>query len=274
MTDKSPSINLAAYLDTKSGRFNLWWQATFLMVGMFAVTLLLWWIDPRQLDNASVWAKPLKFQVSLIIYFITLSLLAGLLPTATRKSKGWTWATLLAVGAGVFEVIYITLQAARGRHSHFNNSTPFESTMYGLMGLGAVILVAVSFYLGWLLYRHRHTSERRILQTAAIWGLILGSGLTLLIAGTMSSLPGHFVNPQAANGWIVPFFGWSLSGGDLRIPHFFATHLMQLLPLYGWWLERKRSGFAAAQFKLWIFALVCCVVVVAWFATSFITAGI
>jgi hypothetical protein len=27
--------------------------------------------------------------------------------------------------------------------------------------------------------------------------------------------------------------GWSTTGGDLRVPHFFATHLMQALPIAG-----------------------------------------
>ena len=276
--NNTTTMNLSAYLDTTHGRFNLWWQGAFLMLGLLAVTLLLWWIDPRQLDGVSVWTKPLKFEISLVIYFVTLALLAGLLPRAIRKRKDWKWATLIAVGAGLFEVLYITLQAARGRHSHFNDSTALESTMYGLMGVGAVLLVAVSFHLGWLLYRHHHSGEHRILRTAAIWGLILGSILTLLTAGSMSSLTSHFVSTPAADAWTVPFFGWSLSGGDLRIPHFFATHLMQFLPLYGLWLERHhanagQAGFASAQFKLWVFALVYCVVVVTWFATSFITAG-
>ena len=63
------------------------------------------------------------------------------------------------VAAGIFEVMYIFLQAARGRESHFNNTTVVESVMYGFMGVGAVILVLGSFYLGWLLYRE-YQSER------------------------------------------------------------------------------------------------------------------
>lgn len=263
-------IGLAAYLDKNHGRFNLWWQGTFLMLGLFALTLLLWWIDPRQLDGGSVWAKPLKFEVSVILYFITLSLLASFLPAISRNSTGWRWATRIAVSAGVLEVLYIFLQAARGRASHFNESTPLEAMLYGLMGLGAVLMIATSAYLGWLLYRSLHQGEPRILKSAAAWGLILGSLLTLLTAGAMSAHMSHFVSAPAADAWTLPVFGWSLGGGDLRIPHFFAMHLIQFLPLYGWWLQRKDTHFDTAQLRLWVFALLYCVVVVAWFANSFL----
>ena len=29
-----------------------------------------------------------------------------------------------------------------------------------------------------------------------------------------------------------------MTGGDLRVPHFFATHLMQALPVVGWLADR------------------------------------
>jgi len=36
----------------------------------------------------------------------------------------------------------------------------------------------------------------------------------------------------------VPVFGWSREVGDLRVSHFFATHLMQVLPAIGWLADR------------------------------------
>ena len=40
------------------------------------------------------------------------------------------------------------------------------------------------------------------------------------------------------NNTKIQLLGWSREVGDLRIPHFIATHMMQLLPLLGWLLDR------------------------------------
>jgi EamA domain-containing membrane protein RarD len=34
--------------------------------------------------------------------------------------------------------------------------------------------------------------------------------------------------------------GWSIQGGDLRVPHFVGMHALQLLPLVGWFISRRR----------------------------------
>jgi hypothetical protein len=48
-------------------------------------------------------------------------------------------------------------------------------------------------------------------------------------------------------------FGWSRNGGDLRVPHFFATHIMQALPLLALTLDRIRPD--RARVGIWIGAL-------------------
>jgi hypothetical protein len=54
--------------------------------------------------------------------------------------------------------------------------------------------------------------------------------MTLLIAGTLSSGSGHLVG-MPVTGARLPIIGWSTEVGDLRAPHFLATHAMQLIPL-------------------------------------------
>ncbi len=266
------SLGPEACFDRDTRCFNLWWQATFLMAGLFVITLLLWVVDSRQLHNVSVWAKPLKFELSLALYFITLALLAGYLPATQRMQAAWRWATRLAIASGIFEVLYILLQAARGRASHFNHDTPVESAMYGLMGLGALTLVAVSFYLGWLLYRDYLKEKRDNFKLASAYGLMLGSVLTLITAGVMSSGQTHFAGTPAVDSWRVPIAGWVLSGGDLRMPHFFATHLMQILPLYGLLLQHRAADTIAARKSILFFSLFYSSAVLIWLAASLLFA--
>lgn len=197
-------------------------------------------VDPRELAGSSVWAKPLKFQLSLALHCLTLAMLIPLLPPGVRE--GWTVRGLavLTVVMSILEIVYITLQSARGRGSHYNLDTPFEAMAYRAMGVGAVTLVVAAFVLGLVVWWHRATVPSRGFALGAALGLGLGGLATLLIAGYLASLPGHFIGPVPAEPQGLPFLGWSTQVGDLRPAHFLATHMMQLFPLAGLAADRLR----------------------------------
>lgn len=60
--------------------------------------------------------------------------------------------------------------------------------------------------------------------------------------------PGHWVGGTRTDATGLPVFGWSMTGGDLRVPHFFAAHLLQALPLVGWIADRSHS----TQPRVWV----------------------
>lgn len=233
-----------------------------IQLALLAPSLIALGLDDRLLNAVSVWAKPIKFQLSLTLLFGTLVLLVPLaLPT-----RGIARACLVIVAAAVFEIAYITLQAARGRASHFNNETPVEAMMYRGMGGAVVVLVVTVGWIGLRIWRSPPRPGAEGLRQGAAIGLMLGAALTLVTASVLSSGAGHWVGGPATDAGGLPLFGWSRSGGDLRVPHFFATHVMQALPLLGFAADRLAPRRAAPL--VWAGAGISVLVVAATFAQA------
>ncbi|MBC2773514.1 hypothetical protein H6M51_11615 [Rhizobium sp. AQ_MP] len=219
-----------------------------LQMALALPSLIALFIDERVLNDISVWSKPLKFQASLILMLGTLLWLLPLIEQRTRAGRGVWLASMVAVITASGEILYITLQAARGRASHFNDSTPFEAMAYSVMGAGAALLVLSSLVIGvYILLRPRPEAPNG-LRLGGGWGLVLGSIATLLTAFALGSGeidgPGHWVGGVRTDLGGLPLVGWSRTGGDLRVPHFFATHIMQALTILGLALDRIAPRFA------------------------------
>ncbi len=219
-------------------------------------------MDSRVVDHAQVWIKPQKFNLSLAVHFLTLALLAQLLPRETRSGPVLMLFSYLAAAALLLEYLYISVQAGRARRSHFNYDSDFESMMYAAMGIGAVLLVTVALVMAIQLWR-RGVRTHRGLWLGAVLGLGIGSLLTLLFASYMSSTGRYVGGPLEGGGAVVPLVGWSREYGDLRPAHFVSLHLMQTLPLMGWFADRQRwpakslvVGLAAAQIALATFLFI------------------
>ncbi|MBB5517712.1 hypothetical protein [Amphiplicatus metriothermophilus] len=222
------------------------WAATAaFMLALAVVITPAALVDKRTLWEISVWAKPLKFCVALTIHFATLALLAQLLDPRRRAGPVMRGAVYLSVGAALFEIVYIAVQAARGRHSHFNTETAFEIAMYQAMGIGALMLMLAPFVLGLALARERGAAPSG-LRLGAIAGLLLAPALTVPLAGYMSISGSHWVGAAVSDAGGVPLFGWSREVGDLRPAHFVATHVMQALPLVGLAADRLAARHARA----------------------------
>ncbi len=222
---------------------------------MSIATLALSLPDSRQLQGVSVWLKPFKFQLSTGVYLLTLALFMVWLPTAALRTKTARYVVWAAVIAGLFEVAYITWQGSQGQASHFNTATPFLSTMYTLMGIGAVVLASASLALAILIARNPSYS----LPPAITLAVILGLGLTFFIGtgfgGYLSAQrTGHWVGGALTDSGGLPIVKWSRSGGDLRVAHFFGIHAMHFIPAFALALTWVRVPQAPAVRAVWAFA--------------------
>jgi hypothetical protein len=202
----------------------------------FLSAYTLTYIDTRLLYGVSVWEKPSKFFLSLAIHMATLAWGISLLPAEQRRSRGIRIASLAFLAAAVFEMAYMTFQSSLGEASHFNRSTAFHNVMYGLMGLGALTLTGTTAFIGWRIRK----SGTSLIQTAAGWSFIVSAVATTVVAGVLAQGTGHWIGGDQTDATGLPFFHWSTTGGDLRVAHFAALHLMQAVPLIAWFWPDKR----------------------------------
>ena len=208
-------------------------------------------LDPRAFEGDSIWLKPLKFHIALTIYTGTLAAFAMLLPEGNFTTRRWRIWIGITLAAMAYELIWIGAAAALGTASHFNQSGIWVA-LYAVAGVGAVTLTALSLTMGLAFWR-RATSP--LLLSVAI-GLILTFALTVPIAATLSSGSSHFVGTPVT-GARFPLMGWSTEVGDLRLPHFLATHAMHAVPLAGLTGSRGAVWTTAAGWTaltLWCFA--------------------
>jgi hypothetical protein len=218
------------------------WSFAVILLALTVPTLSALAIDSRQLYGIDVWSKILKFEVSLALYFGTIAWFWDYLRADSRSGRVLKAFAYAAVGAAVFEMTYMIVQAGRGVPSHFNESTPVEAILFALMGIGAIVLSALSLAMAVAMVRN----GRRDLAPAFRLSLILGLGLTFVLgvgAGIAIAQNGsHWVAAAHTDAGGFPIFGWTRSGGDLRVAHFFGMHAMQILPVAGWLIARRQPG--------------------------------
>lgn len=200
----------------------------FALIPVFAAMAL----ETRTYLDVNVWMKPAKFMISLSLYMLNLALFARYLPAGMTAQRSYRMYSSFVVLCILAEMIWIGGAAAMGVGSHFNRSTPELAVLYILMGVVAISLTTASLVYGIAILRNRASALAPGLRLSIGLGLVLTFMLTVPVAMTMAMGSGHLVGtPQA--GAMLPVMGWSREVGDLRIAHFFATHAMQVLPVFG-----------------------------------------
>lgn len=231
----------------------LLWISAIVFFALFVVTLVIAAYDKRTIDGVAIWAKPLKFQISLAIHLATLGIVVGLLSAPVQKSSILAWTAIACVACSVFEIAYIMLQAARVQHSHFNVGSPLHALLFNLMASGAVVITCTATVVGILALWDSDAKLIIPLRHAIVLGLVGGSLFTLVAGFTIGSRMSHSVGEAAGDLRRMPLTGWSLAIGDLRVPHFLATHMMQSVPLAGA-LAAMVLPALGATVAVWMFA--------------------
>jgi hypothetical protein len=220
-------------------------------------------VDPTVITAAPAWLKPAKFAVSITIYTVTLAWIFTLLPEWPRTRRIIGWGTAVTM---VLEMAIIGTQAWRGTTSHFNIGTTTDAILFTIMGAAIVAQTLSTIAVAVALWRNQFQDK------ALGWALRFGMVLTIVgaLTGGLMTRPTAAQLAAARSGELMKIAGahtvgapdggpgltgtgWSTEHGDLRVPHFFGLHALQVLPLIAVLLSR-RGVREAARIRLSLIA--------------------
>lgn len=228
----------------------LFWNGIAMVILTVAILPLLF-LDTRTLLGVNVWIKPLKFSLSVGVYSLTT------IWVLVRFLKDWKYQKQIQVAltiTSLIEIVLITLQAYSGELSHFNVTTTWNQIVYSVMGTS--ISLFWLFHL-WIVYRiFKKESISPTVRESLVWGLTI-AGFGMIIGFFMTSprpeqleamklgifqTSGSHQFGSGDPGTGLFFFGWSTKIGDMRVPHFFGMHVMQIFVFLAAYLINKRES--------------------------------
>ena len=209
-------------------------------------------LDPRALPRGEdVWAKPLRFALAFAVQVATLLWLRVQL--GATGPRGFAFDLVVRTQAWIClgELLLIAFQGARGVESHFNYATALDRAIFTLMGIGTagVLLTCLAGAVAAALRpRPLDLAVAAGLLCCAAGGLV-GVWMTFptpdqaaaLAAGLRPTAIGA-AHAAEAGAAALPVFGWKPAGGDWRVAHFLGIHGLQVLPLLGLLVARRRIG--------------------------------
>jgi hypothetical protein len=210
----------------------LYWFGWACLLGAL-ISIVMIQLSSTQVLGINAWIKPMKFYISVWIFCWSI----GWILFELHQPKALYYYSIMVVIVMVIENGIITWQAANGRLSHFNTSSPLYGMLFSIMGIAIVTLTVWTLLMG-LRFFQLTTAQ---LSAGYLWGIRLGILLFVLFSfqgGIMAARLSHTVG--AADGSPgLPVLNWSKQHGDLRVAHFVGIHALQLLPLLGYYLFRS-----------------------------------
>jgi len=201
---------------------------------LLVVLMCLYPFDSQTILGVERWIKPMKFSISIAIYVWTLAWYLRYLTERQRAVRLISWGVSISV---LTEIVCIVGQAARGTTSHYNVTTPFDATVFAVMGTMIafntllVVCVLVLFF-----------KDEPHIPKSYLWGIRFGLFIFVLASLEGVVMIRHLAHTVGApdGGIGLPFVNWSREHGDLRVVHFAGMHALQALPLAGYLLHRSR----------------------------------
>jgi hypothetical protein len=216
------------------------------MVGTLLAALVGLVVDHQMITGAPAWLKPAKFAISITVYCFTFVYLLRFVRGHRR---------LVAIVANVtaaallVEMVIIVGQVVRGTTSHFNYSTPLDAALFMTMAGFITLVWVMALILGILLLRQRMPDPvwawaLRLSVLLALVGMAVAFLMTSPTAAQLAQaqagkglpISGAHTVGVADGGPGLPVLGWSTMAGDLRIPHFFGLHGLQVMLILGFLL--------------------------------------
>lgn len=194
--------------------------------------------------------KPLKFALSTWIYAWTMAYLLFYVNNQNRVK----WYSILATIVMLYENGVITIQAFRGKLSHFNQTELLGGILYAIMGIMIVWLTTATLILSLRFIFQKTDSISKPFALSIKIGLILFVIFSFM-GGYMSVINSHNVGGKIGESGIT-FLNWSTLFGDLRVAHFFGIHSLQIIPLLGFYVSSTIKNESKASLMIWVGSII------------------
>ncbi|MDF5751613.1 hypothetical protein [Spongiactinospora sp. TRM90649] len=224
--------SLRRYWDDAPGYLRLPYVVGAALIVCGLVHAVLWAVYGGPVAGPVSWRKPITFGVSFGMTTITLAWAGSYLPV--RPRAGWILSVLLCASTTA-EVVWVTVQHARGVPSHFNDATVLDDDLFtaGGVAIGVTNVVILTMTVAVFL---RATAPRPL-----AWALRGGLIALLVAQGIGMWMILHGMDLQEAG--VTPLSGPMTTygpAGDMKFTHAVPMHAVQVLGALAWALSFTR----------------------------------
>lgn len=213
------------------GRETLLARTTLFVLALTPLLLVAASIDDQTMNGINIWTKPIKFNLSIVMYLGTLTWFAGWVDNSLLARKSYRIYARILCGTLLFMLPWLYSAALVGEPAHFNREHPVLAPMYSLMGVVSVLFTTGAIVFAVLIGINRNSPLATYFRCAVVCSLVISFVFTVVMAGELASMDSHWIGGTASDQNGLWLLGWSRDGGDLRVAHFFSLHAMQIIPL-------------------------------------------